>query len=89
MLVLSSEFDKDRVLQNLTNLKNQASFKGVSITEDYTAAERTLLKEWRDKAKAKNDDEETESNYIWRVRGTPKNGLMLKRFLKQRAAPGM
>ena len=89
MLVLNSEFDKDRILKSLTSLKDQADFKGISITEDYTVAERTMLKEWRDKAKMKNDKEEAESNYIWRVRGTPKNGLMLKRFTRQKTAPGM
>ena len=33
------EMDKDRIMQNLTNLKNHANFKGISVTEDYTVAE--------------------------------------------------
>ena len=87
MLMLSSESDKDKILASLTNLRNQVEYKGVSVTEDYTLTERKLLQDWRDKAKAKNNEEDSNSNYIWRVRGTPKNGLELKRFLKQRPAP--
>ena len=87
MLQLESEADKDKIMMNLQNLKGKTEYKGVSITEDYTVTERKLLQDWRDKAKAKNDSEEPNSNYIWRVRGTPKNGLELKRFLKQRPAP--
>ena len=87
MLMLSSESDKDKILASLTNLRNQVEYKGVSVTEDYTLTERKLLQDWRDKAKAKNNEEDSNSNYIWRVRGTPKNGLELKRFLKQRPVP--
>ena len=85
MLMLNSESDKDKILANLTNLKNQIEYKGVSVTEDYTLTERKLLQDWREKAKVKNNEEYSNSNYIWRVRGTPKNGLELKRFLKQKA----
>ena len=87
MLQLESESDKDKIMMNLQNLKGKTEYKGVSITEDYTVTERKLLQDWREKAKAKNDSEGPDSNYIWRVRGTPKNGLELKRFLKQRSAP--
>ena len=84
LLVLNNDGDKDKLIQNLTNLKGQVNYKGISVTEDYTVAERKLLTEWRDKAKTKNAEEGEPSKYIWRVRGTPKNGLTLKRFLKQR-----
>ena len=86
--MMNSEEDKDILLRNLTKLKDQVVYKGVSVTEDYTVAERKLLTEWRDKAKEKNTEEGDTSKYIWRVRGTPKNGLSLKRFLKQRLSPG-
>ena len=85
MLVLNNELDKEKILQNLTKLKDQMKFKGVSVTEDYTIAERKMLTEWKEKAKAKNTEEDPESNFIWRVRGTPKNGLTLKKFQKQKA----
>ena len=84
MLVLNNELDKEKILQNLTKLKDQMKFKGVSVTEDYTIAERKMLTEWKEKAKAKNTEEDPESNFIWRVRGTPKNGLTLKKFQKQK-----
>ena len=87
MLQLENEADKDKIMMNLQSLKGKTEYKGVSITEDYTVTERKLLQDWRDKAKAKNEAEEPDSRYIWRVRGTPKNGLDLKRFLKQRTAP--
>ena len=84
LLVLNNDGDKDKLIQNLTNLKGQANYKGISVAEDYTVAERKLLTEWREKAKAKNTEEGEPSKYIWRVRGTPKNGLSLKRFMKKR-----
>ena len=86
LVLMNSEADKDRIIQNLTKLKGQENYKGVSVTEDYTVAERKMLTEWREKAKAKNTEEGQASKYIWRVRGTPKNGLSLKRFMKQRPA---
>ena len=86
LVLMNSEADKDRIIQNLTKLKGQENYKGVSVTEDYTVAERKLLTEWREKAKAKNAEEGQASKYIWRVRGTPKNGLSLKRFMKLRPA---
>ena len=84
LVVTNTDGDKEKIMQNLSNLKDKADFKGISVTEDYTPAERQMLTDWREKAKAKNNDEEPNSKFIWRVRGTPKNGLMLKRFLKQR-----
>ena len=84
LVVTNTDGDKEKIMQNLSNLKDKADFKGISVTEDYTPAERQMLTDWREKAKAKNNEEESNSKFIWRVRGTPKNGLMLKRFLKQR-----
>ena len=82
-VTMISHDDKNKVMQSLTNLKNKTMYKGVSITDDYTPAERQMLKEWSDKAKVKNGNEEENYKYVWRVRGTPKNGLLLKRFLKR------
>ena len=87
MLMMNSEADKQRIMENLPKLKDKADFKGISITEDYTLVERQMLTEWREKAKTKNNEEEPNSKYVWRVRGTPKNGLMLKKLLKQAPAP--
>ena len=84
MVIMNTEVDKEKIMQNLSNLRDKTEFKGISVTEDYTLAERQMLLDWREKATAKNNEEEPNSKFIWRVRGTPKNGLMLKKFLKQK-----
>ena len=82
-LVFNSEEDQQKVLTNLRNLKDKSSYKGISITDDYTLNERLLIKEFTEQAKIKNTQEETnKSNIIWRVRGSPKNGLIIKKFTK-------
>ena len=45
MLMMNSEADKQRIMENLPKLKDKAEFKGISITEDYTLAERQMLTE--------------------------------------------
>ena len=84
-VVLKCEEDKEKIMANLASLKDQEAFKGISVTEDYTVAERKLIKGWSEKAKENNEKETPDSKYIWRVRGTPKNGLQLKKFLKRGA----
>ena len=81
-VVFQSNEERDNLLYNLRNLKGNNDFKGISITEDYTLAEREIIKEYNRDAKEKNAAEPENSNYIWRVRGTPKNGLIIKRFTK-------
>ena len=81
--MFNSEEDKEKVLENLRNLKDNLIYKGISITNDFTFSERMLIKEFHDQAKSKNkQEEENESNIVWRVRGTPKNGLILKKLTK-------
>ena len=67
--------DKNQIITNLRNLKDQNEFKGISVTEDYTLAERRIIKEYTDMEKEYDEKESLDSKYIWRVRGTPKNGL--------------
>ena len=81
-LVMNSEDDKEKIINNLRNLKGKTLFKGISITADYTYSERQLIRNFREQANIKNDLEEEHEKYIWRVRGNPKNGLYLKRFTK-------
>ena len=83
-VVLNSEYDKNNIMANLRKLKDQELYKRVSITDDYTIKERQMIKEKAAEAKANNDEEPPNSRYIWRIRGTPKNGLIIKKFLKQR-----
>ena len=78
-VIFKSIEDKERVMNNLVNLKNQLMYNSVSITEDYTLEERQLIKQLLQKAKERNQ-EAHESKYIWKVRGTPRSGLKLKKF---------
>ena len=71
--------EKNKFMQNLKNLKGKEQFKGISIRDDYTIAERNIIKEFVIKAKERNDKED--EKYTWKVRGNPKRGLFLKRFL--------
>ena len=82
-IVFNSEDDQQKVFLNLKNLKGMNLYKKISIREDYTFTERALVKSFIEQAKMKNHEEETKnSNMIWRVRGTPKNGLTLKKFTR-------
>ena len=63
---------------SLRNLKDNESYKGIFIKEDYTINERNLIKSYVDQAKAMNEIERVKkSTVIYKVRGTPKNGLFL------------
>lgn len=77
-----SENEKSTLLRNLSNLKNIPQYVGISVTEDLTIAERSILKEWLQKAKDKNEKLQPESTSIWRVRGDSKNGYRLKEFTR-------
>lgn len=83
MVILKNEADKQAIMTNLNKLKNIKEFEGVSITEDYTMAERKLIREFSDQAKTKNAQED-DSRYEWKVRGTPKNGMVVIRLPKKR-----
>ena len=74
-LVMNNEVDKQNVMNNLKNLKDDELFRRVSVTEDYTASERNMIRNMVEDAKAKNSKEEPNSRYKWKVRGTPKNGF--------------
>ena len=82
-LILKSELDKERVINNLKNLKGIEEYKGVSVKDDYTIQERNLIKEWIVKASEANKKEAVESICEWKVRGNPKNGMFIKRFQKR------
>ena len=87
-VIMKSEADKNKIMDNLKCLKDQETFIGLSVTDDYTISERDLIKEWTEKAKVSHVNESPNSNYTWKVRGNPKNGLRLKKFLKrQHVAP--
>ena len=79
---MNKEEEKNLIMARLSNLKNaEESIKKVSVTDDYTVDERNEIRAWVEKAKKKNEDET--DDVVWKVRGTPKNGLRLARFAKQ------
>ena len=79
-IVLKDQGIKRSIFSKLKNLKGKENYKGVSVSEDFTAAERSVIKSWIERAKEKNENE-TSSKIIYRVRGSPKTGTMrLKKF---------
>ena len=54
-VVMNKENDKNMIMNNLINLKDQECFRGMSVTADYTVAERQMIKELADKAKERNN----------------------------------
>ena len=75
LINLDSEEEKDAVFGNLYALKGNNDYKGMSICEDLTPTQRKEFKDLLNDAKTKN---ESETNGIWRVRGSSKNGFFLK-----------
>ena len=79
---MTTEEERSSILSNLRNLKGIPEYKTISVIEEFTITERRMIKDWPDKVKEKNKNESPDSKFVWRVRGSPKNGLQLKRFLK-------
>ena len=78
---MKSKNDKDIVMSNLKRLKGTENELGkISITDDYTNGERDLIKIWVNKAAEKSAQD---SNYVYKVRGNPKNGLGLVSFTRE------
>ena len=73
--------DKEMIMSSVPKLKTACCerFKMISVTEDYTFNERQAIKQKVVEAKQKTDAE-GDGKYIWKVRGTSKNGLRLIRF---------
>ena len=82
-VVMQNESEKDLVMARLNKLKGKEKYNGISITDDHSIADRKIIKEWAEKATAANANEPPESLYEWKVRGSPKNGMQLKKFRKQ------
>ena len=82
-VVMNNEKDKELVMINLKNLKGKENYRRISITDDHTIKERNIIQEFVKKAKAANENEEADSGYEWKVRGSPKNGMSIKRLKKR------
>ena len=73
--------EKELVMSSLGKLKNAPeNLKKISVTEDYTVGEREIIRNKVAEAKQKTETE-GEGKYMWRVRGTPKNGLRLMKSM--------
>ena len=73
--------EKELVMSSLGKLKNAPeNLKKISVTKDYTVGEREIIRNKAAEAK-QNTETEGEGKYMWRVRGTPKNGLRLMKFM--------
>ena len=55
-------------------------FKSIIVTEDYTLEERQAIKDKAMEAKNKME-KEGKGKYMWKVCGTPKNGMELHKFV--------
>ena len=82
-VVLKSESDKKIVLSNLRRLKGKEEFNGISVKPDFTIAERDQLRQYSERVKQLNAKEPADSENIWRIAGTPKNGLTVRKFRKR------
>ena len=82
-VVLGTANERWLVLHSLENLKGKISYDGISVAEDFTLFERSMIQEWTKKVKAKNEKEPSDSKYVWRVRGSPFKGLYMKRIEKR------
>ena len=72
--------DKYKMLNNLKALKGKEFYKSISVTHDFTLNEREMLNNFLRQAKEKNDMDTSENkDYKWKVWGSPKNRLFLKK----------
>ena len=60
---------------SLGGLKGEEILKRISITVNYTLNERQMIKNMTEQARQKNIQEAVNSNYVYKVRGTPKTAL--------------
>ena len=79
---MKNQGDKESVMSNLNKLKEAPeNMRKISVTDDYTNEEREEIRKKVNEAKNKTELEGN-GKYIFKVRGTPKNGLVVRRFAK-------
>ena len=77
---MANYISKAHVMQNLKRLKgSEIEFGKLRVTDDYALKERELIRSWVKKAEEKTAGD---SEFDYRVRGDPKNGLHLAPFPK-------
>ena len=78
LVVLNDESEKWNLLGNLTALKGNDTYKGISVNEDLTREDREKIKKLSIDAKTLNAQERSTTE-VYRVRGDSKNGFDLKK----------
>ena len=85
-VILANINDKNLVMNNLSKLKNAPDkLNSLSITDDYTLEERQEIRTKVVEAKEKTANE-GDGKFIFKVRGTPKNGLKIVKFTVKKQA---
>ena len=76
--------DKEILMRNLRNLKDQPGYQGISVRDDYTDTERETIKQYVTEAKQRTATELEHSRFVWKVFGSPRNDtLVIKRMQKR------
>ena len=56
---------KNKIMNRLSNFKDQEELWGLTVTDDYTRKQRQTMKKRIDRAKQQSFEEQTNSWYIW------------------------
>ena len=72
---MNNQNERELIMCSLAKLKDgPITFKRISVTEDYTPEECQAIREKVQEAKSKTENE-GQGKFVFKVRGTPKNGL--------------
>ena len=83
-LTMSSKKEKFDFTSKLPNLKYaRDALRKISITDDHTLEERKEIGRWVKLAEERSKKEN--GNYVWKARGSPKQGMRLVKLHAQRA----
>jgi len=81
---MNNESEKDRLINRLSNLKDNSNFSDLSITDDYTQYQRKTIKEWVAKSNLKIPTKKRKFSICLEDEGNSKNGMFLKKLLKKK-----
>ena len=83
-VIMDNETSRAGALSSLANLKGLEVYKGVRVSKDFTVTEREHIRGLVKQANDLNEKEPVESPYEYKVRTSPKNGLVEVMRLKKR-----
>ena len=64
-VVLESGHERYLLLKNLMNLREKPQYERISIKEDFTPFERSIIRDWTNKANERNLKEPKDSTIVW------------------------